>query len=77
MGLPDVIYLHPQSALDIYSTKDGEGRVAYYRQDVVDKTTVELTDELEAARYYVDIYREKARNLAEDMNKLIGGVKDD
>ena len=37
MKLPDKVYLHPDSALDIYSTKDGEGRVAYYRQDLVDK----------------------------------------
>ena len=36
MKLPDKVYLHPDSALDIYSTKDGEGRVAYYRQDLFD-----------------------------------------
>ena len=73
MKLPDKVYLHPDSALDIYSTKDGEGRVAYYRQDVVDK----YDEAVEILRRWMGSYYQ--RNLTPEpetaalLNRIDGG----
>lgn len=39
MSIPDTIYMHPASQVDVYTTTDGEGRIAYDRRRTCAWTT--------------------------------------